>query len=117
MDINPYPEPRMFHHGTLRYLRRTYGRYGQAANINPSICWPVKEELENAKEYERVAYPFKIQDMIAEAAQKKKEKIERIQIRQIEIGKKMLKLEEWKKDLQNRIAKKEAEAKTAKVRI
>lgn len=41
-EQNPYPEATLRHHGTLKYLRRTYGRYGAASNIDPAICWPVK---------------------------------------------------------------------------
>ncbi|CAG9858933.1 unnamed protein product [Phyllotreta striolata] len=114
MNKNPYPEPMVSHHGTLKYMRRTYGRYGEASGVNPAICWPVKEELDNAKEYERAAHPFTIQDMMAEAARVKKEKEEATQTRQKDIVTKMLKLEEWKRDLANRIAKKEAEAIAAK---
>lgn len=41
-EENPYPEPTIWHHGSLKYMRRTYGRYGAASGLDPSICWPVK---------------------------------------------------------------------------
>lgn len=41
-EENPYPEPTFWHHGSLKYMRRTYGRYGAASGLDPSICWPVK---------------------------------------------------------------------------
>ncbi|XP_023015883.1 growth arrest and DNA damage-inducible proteins-interacting protein CRIF [Leptinotarsa decemlineata] len=116
MDKNPYPEPRFWHHGTLKYLRRTYGRYGEASGIDPSICWPIKQELDDVKEYERVKYPFSIPQMVADAQQTRKVKEERKAARQKEIIEKMEKLEGWKKELYEKIAKKESEAKAAKAR-
>lgn len=114
-EKNPYPDPMSWHHGTLKYLRRTYGRYGQASGVDPSICWPIKNELDEAVEYEKVKYPFTISEMITAAKQKRQEKEERVLARQAGIVKKMQKLEEWTQDLHQRIAKKENEAKAAKV--
>lgn len=114
-EINPYPEPQFWHHGTIKYLRRTYGRYGVASGVNPSICWPIKEELQDKQEYERVAFPFSIPQMIEQASQQKKEKQERILKRQQGVVEKLKKLEQWKQDLYNRIQKKENEMKAAKV--
>ncbi|KAJ8931507.1 hypothetical protein NQ314_015580 [Rhamnusium bicolor] len=116
-EINPYPEPKLSHHGSLKYLRRAYGRYGQCSGINPSICWPVKEELNDAIVYETIKYPFTIPEMVAQAKEKRKIKEESIMTRQAEIVKRMEKLEIWKQDLYHRIAKKESEAKAAKVLI
>ncbi|XP_056633288.1 growth arrest and DNA damage-inducible proteins-interacting protein 1 [Diorhabda sublineata] len=116
LNKNPYPEPKFFHHGSLKYLRRTYGRYGEASGINPSLCWPIKEELDDAKEYEKLKYPSTIPDMIMQAKKLRKAKEENVAARQREIVKKMEKLEYWKQDLFDRIAKKEAEAKSAKER-
>ncbi|XP_072378691.1 large ribosomal subunit protein mL64-like [Diabrotica undecimpunctata] len=116
MNKNPYPEPCASHHGSLKYIRRTYGRYGEASGVNPSLCWPVKEELDSSKEYERLKHPYTIPEMIAEAAKLRKEKEERTAMRQEEIVKRMQKLEGWKQDLFNRIAKKEAEARSVKER-
>lgn len=104
-----------WHHGTLKYLRRTYGRFGAASGVNPSICWPIKDELDEAMEYERVQHPFTIMEMAAAAKQERQEKEERISARQVQIVKKMQKLDEWTRDLHERIAKKENEAKAAKV--
>ncbi|XP_023313043.1 growth arrest and DNA damage-inducible proteins-interacting protein 1 [Anoplophora glabripennis] len=115
-EKNPYPEPMLWHHGTIKYIRRTYGRYGQASGVNPSICWPTKDELNEAKEYERIKHPFTIAEMVAAAKQKRQEKEERILARQADIIKKMAKLDVWTRELQERIAKKENEAKSAKER-
>lgn len=114
-EENPYPEPAFWHHGTLKYMRRTYGRYGEASGVNPAICWPVKEELAESIEYERVAFPYTIPQVIKEAKEQHRAKEERLRKRQEDIGKKLEKLEEWKRDLYNRIAKKEGDALAAKV--
>jgi hypothetical protein len=114
-EKNPYPEPTIWYHGTLKYMRRLYGRYGEASGVNPSICWPVKEELEETQEYERVAHPFTIPHMIEEAKKKRQEKHEEIMLKQQQMVKKMEKLEDMKQDLYNRIRKKENEAFAAKV--
>lgn len=54
-------------------------------------------------------------EMVAAAKRKRQEKEERILARQADIVKKMEKLDVWTRDLQQRIAKKENEAKAAKV--
>lgn len=41
-EQNPYPEAMFWHHGSLKFLRRTYGRYGAASGVDPSLLWPVK---------------------------------------------------------------------------
>lgn len=115
-EENPYPEPTFWHHGSLKYMRRTYGRYGAASGVDPSICWPVKEELEEAKEYERVKYPYTIPQVIAEARARKEEKAKARIERQQDIVNKIQKLEQWKTDLQAKIDKKEGEALAAKMR-
>lgn len=94
-----------------------YGRYGEASGVNQSLCWPTKQELADKIEYEHVSYPQSILEMVEEAKVKRAEKEKRIQMRQQEIVKKMEKLEQWKKELQDKIQKKELEALAAKVFI
>ncbi|XP_031335165.1 growth arrest and DNA damage-inducible proteins-interacting protein 1 [Photinus pyralis] len=113
-DEVPYANPTSWVHGTLRYNRTMYGRYGSKSGFNTSLCWPTKEELAEKREYERMAHPFTIQQMVEEAKQKKLEKEIRIQTRQEDIIKKMEKLEQWKLDLKRKIEKKESEALAAK---
>ncbi|KAJ8976124.1 hypothetical protein NQ317_019389 [Molorchus minor] len=73
-EINPYPEPMSWHHGTIKYVRRAYGRYGQSSGVDPSICWPVKEELNDALAYEQIKYSYTIPEIVAQAKQKEKGK-------------------------------------------
>lgn len=107
----------MWHHGTVKYVRKMYGRYGAASGVNPSICFPLKEELEDTKEYEKVAFPKTIPQLIADVKQKRQEIEERKMQRQNEIVEKIKKLEQWKQDLQRKIKKKEDEQIAAKVNI
>lgn len=102
-------------HGTVKYNRKLYGQYGEASGVNPAICWPLKEELENRLEYERVAYPYTIPEMIETSKQKRLQRKEFIRKREEEIAQKMLKLDTWIKEMKEKIAKKEMEAITAKV--
>lgn len=115
-EENPYPDgPQFWTHGTLKYNRRLYGRYGKASGVDPAICWPTKQELADTKEYESVAYPFTIPQMMEDSHRKRVEKEERVSKRQQEIVEKAKKLDGWVRDMQNRIAKKEAEVTAAKV--
>lgn len=115
-EENPYPNgPQLWTHGTLKYNRRLYGRYGEASGVDPAICWPTKQELADTKEYESVAYPFTIPQMMEDSRVKRVEKQEAKLKRQQEIIEKMKKLDGWVRDMENRIAKKEAEVTAAKV--
>lgn len=116
LEKNPFPEPEYWYHGTLKYNRRLFGRYGKASGINPSICWPTKQELADTVEYEQIAYPFTIPEMIETKRTERKEKEESVLQRQKDIVEKMKKLDGWIKDMEARIAKKETEVQTAKVR-
>lgn len=66
-------------------------------------------------EYESVAYPFTIKQMIETAAKRRKEQQQKIERRDKEIAAKFAKLAQWKQDLLDKVAKKTAEANAAKV--
>lgn len=82
----------------------------------PGICFFTKKELHEKQEYEKVAFPYKLEDMVRMNKQQKKEKLEVIIKREDQIAKNLEKLETWKSDLTNRINKKETEARMAKER-
>jgi hypothetical protein len=69
----PYSEPMDWFHETVKYKRKMYGRYGQSSGVPPGIMWPTREELEEIKEYESVAHPYTIQDLIKRVENKKLE--------------------------------------------
>ena len=69
----PYPESMEWFHETVKYKRKMYGRYGQASGVTPGVMWPTKEDLEDIKEYERVAYPDTFEEMLKKLELKKRE--------------------------------------------
>lgn len=115
-DKVPYDEPQSWIHKTVKYKRMMFGRYGLASGIDPRICFYSKKEIDEKNEYERVAFPFTLEHMIKENEKNKIEKEEAIRKREDEIEKKLAKLDTWTKELEARIAKKEADAKAAKER-
>lgn len=115
-DTMPYSEPQAWIHNTIKYKRMMFGRYGLASGIDPRLCFYTKRELDDQAEYERVAYPFTLQQMMKENAVTKAENEEKIRKREDDIDKKMAKLDTWTRELNERIAKKEADAKAAKER-
>lgn len=115
-DQNPYPESYQWFHDTVYYKRKTFGRYGFASGVEPAICWPNEQELNETKEYEKIAYPFTIPEMIQSEKNKRLAKDEETQKRQKDMLVKLSKLEGWKRDLEMRIAKKEAEALASRLK-
>ena len=69
----PYSEPVASFHETVKYKRKMYGRYGHASGVHPGIMWPTREDLEEIKVYESVAYPYTIQELMTRVEEKKKE--------------------------------------------
>lgn len=61
---------------SLKYQRKLYGVYGAASGINVAKLWPSREELELEKEYEKVARPYTVQEMIRMARKTKEEEEE-----------------------------------------
>ena len=102
----PYTEPMEWFHETVKYKKKMYGRYGQASG-----------DLEEIREYERVAYPDKIEEMLRKEQHEKMKEEEAIKEREEELLKKYKKLEQWKNDVRNNAAKKLAAAEASKVRI
>ncbi|XP_044766794.1 growth arrest and DNA damage-inducible proteins-interacting protein 1 [Coccinella septempunctata] len=116
LDQNPYPESKQWFHDTIVYKRKIFGRYGFNSGVDPAICWPTDKELEETLEYEKVAYPFTIPEMIRTAKEIRAAKDEATRKRQEDMLVKLSKLEGWKKDLEMRIAKKEAEANASRLK-
>lgn len=116
-NLRPYEESQSWIHETVKYKRTMLGRYGlEESKVDPRICYPSKTEALEKAEYERVAFPKTLQQMMAENRKVNQEKAARIRTREEEIAKKMEKLDHWVADLNARIAKKEAEANAAKER-
>jgi hypothetical protein len=69
----PYSEPVAWFHETVKFKRKMYGRYGHASGAHPGIMWPTRADLEEIKEYESVAYPYTIQELMTRVVEKKRE--------------------------------------------
>ena len=69
----PYSEPVAWFHETVKYRRKMYGRYGHASGVHPGIMWPTREDLDEIREYESVAYPYTIQELMTRVEEKKQE--------------------------------------------
>lgn len=110
----PYDAPQSWVHLTVAYQRKMYGRYGAASGVDPRIMFPTAEDLADKAEYERVAHPKTLHEMMAEekAAAEAKEAAKRK--REDEIAKKLAKLDQWTNELNARVAKKEADARAAR---
>lgn len=102
---------------SVKYQRKLYGMYGEASGIDPRICWPSHQDIEETKEYEQCKYPYTMLGTMKENEAKKREFEEQRQKRQEDIAKKVVKLEQWKKELAAKVAQKEAAALQAKVII
>lgn len=68
------------------------------------------------KEYEQIAYPRTIPEMVAIETAKRRETEEQVLQRQKELVERIGKLDGWIKEMRDRVAKKEKEAHAAKVR-
>lgn len=99
---------------TVAFSRTQYGRYGAASGVDPRLCFYTPSELADKQEYERVAYPYTIQQMIEMNKQEKAEKDAKIRERERKIATNLTKLDKWMADLNERVAKKEEEVRLAK---
>lgn len=139
METVPYPNgEESWIHTTVKYKRGLFGKYGLASGVDPSgfgnfivlsssrkltnfisfegICFPTASEQADKDEYERVAFPFTLQEMQRMNAELRKEKRDAIMKREEDVAKKLDKLEHWMNELNARIAKKEADARAARER-
>lgn len=116
MDKNPYNEPIVWFHLTEKYQRKMFGKYGLDSNVDPRICFYTKEQKALNNEYERIAYPYTIQEMMKINEKQKEAERLAIQKREDDVAKKLNKLEQWKSELNAKIVKKETEALEAKQR-
>ncbi|KAK7084765.1 hypothetical protein SK128_003617 [Halocaridina rubra] len=99
---------------SIANLRKMYGKYGSSSSINVGALWPSKEELEVKKEWEKVAYPNSLPEMMDIAKKMVEETEQKTLNRQEELKRKVDKLEDWKREVRGRFAAKEREALVAK---
>ncbi|XP_043786092.1 inner centromere protein [Apis laboriosa] len=108
-EQKPYNEPIEWYHNTIKYKKRILGRYGMAAlGIPAGLAWPTLEEVEEQKEYEKIAFPLSIQERLQKIKEEKKKKEEILKARQIQIANKMSGMEKLIAQIKTKIAEKEA---------
>lgn len=101
---------------TLATSRKEFGKYGSASGVDPRLCFATPEEKADRAEYERVAFPFTVKEMIEQNREAKDTKERTMQQRQEKIAQNLSKLDKWIADMQARVAKKEEDAQLAKQR-
>lgn len=99
---------------TLYASRRDYGLHGGQSGVDPRLCFPTPEEIADKLEYEQVAFPLTIPQMIEMNKQAKAEKKKQRKEREDQVAKNLLKLDKWMEDLNTRIEKKQQEALAAR---
>lgn len=110
----PYSMPMHRYHNTVKYKRKMYGRYGESSSVYPGLAWPTAEDLEDQREYEKVAYPLTIQEMQQKALERLDFEHKDIQMRQQKIDDNMKKLNVWLKEVKEKADKKIYEAQQVK---
>jgi len=98
----------------IKTLRELYARGGSSSNIDPSICWPSKEELQYEKDLEEYSFPQTIQEMLMEDKIARANQIKEREDQYKEMKKKIKELNKWKKLVNDKIAKRENDARLAK---
>nr|XP_003705064.1 PREDICTED: RNA-binding protein 25 [Megachile rotundata] len=106
----PYDNSLTWYHNTIKYKKRTLGRYGiEALGTTAGLAWPTLEEVQKIKEYEKVAFPLTIQERLSKIKEEKGKHQEFIMARQQEIELKMANMEKMISDIQEKIDKKKQE--------
>uniref|UniRef100_A0A182M0B9 Large ribosomal subunit protein mL64 n=1 Tax=Anopheles culicifacies TaxID=139723 RepID=A0A182M0B9_9DIPT len=115
--VLPYEQSQSWVHETVKYKRMMLGRYGiDGSRVDPRVCFPTKKEAYEKAEYERVAFPFSLKQMMDANEAERKALKAATEAREADVARKLEKLDQWTADLNARIAKKEAEARAAKER-
>lgn len=101
---------------SLQNSRSQYGTYGAASGVDPRMCFETPEERADHEEYERVAYPFTVLEMMERGKQEKIRRKQANDERQKQVVANVVKLDKWMKDMADRLAKKEEQVRVAKDR-
>lgn len=110
----PKPDDEYLWDKTLYFSRKQFARYGYKTGIDSRLCFYTPEELADKQEFERVAFPYTIQETVKSIKKEKAEKLAVIKERELKIAQNLSKLNKWIEDLNARVVKKENEAREAK---
>lgn len=111
----PYNKSIERFHDSIKYKRKMLGKYGlKVLDANPGIAWPTKEDIEDAKEYEKIYNPLSLEENWKIFEEKKREEEEAIRLREEEIDEKLKNMQHWRAELQRKIDQKEAAENAAR---
>jgi len=102
------------HLASLRWQRRIWAQYGAKSGVNPAVAWPVKVEWEDKMEYEALAYPDTLQEMVRKSREEQADREKVVRQRMETIEKNMANLEKWKKEITDRKQRKQRELQAQK---
>ncbi|CAB4069854.1 unnamed protein product [Lepeophtheirus salmonis] len=112
--------PMESHHKSQAYRANMFGKYGESTGIDPGICWPTPQDLQEKQEYEKVFYDNKDLFIIMKEQSEKEAAVEEKERRREEEILKNIKnmdksLLEWKNriNMRNKQAEKERIRKLA----
>ena len=74
----------------LNFRRKIAGKYGGGVGVNLGIAWPTNEDLKQIKEYEKIANPFTLQEMVENKRKIREDERQRVQKRYKTFLKKIL---------------------------
>ncbi len=115
MGIPPHEKPTIDDYSTsLNYKRKLYGLYGAASGVDPAICFTTKAEIDDIREYEKVAFDKSIMEIRQEALKKIVEEKAQYRIREEELERKMKGVENWKQKIREKMTQKATEMDKAK---
>lgn len=99
---------------SLAFQRHLYGKYGSGIGVDPAVCFMTKEEMDDFREYEKVASPEHILEVRKRKLEELAEEKRQYRIREEHYDKMMASMEEHKKKIREKILSKIADAEEAK---
>lgn len=90
---------------SLKFKRQLFGRYGKESGVNPSQLWPSKAELADMKEWEQVAHPYTVQQLLERSKERKRLEEENIREQEKTILERVSKVEDEILQFKARISK------------
>ncbi|KAG8176577.1 hypothetical protein JTE90_024240 [Oedothorax gibbosus] len=99
----------------IKSLRKSYARFGKASNLNPGLCWPTRDEIEETIHYDKIFEP-PLQERIAKVEAKRLAEETRKKEYEAEVDENMSKLDKWMKDYHAKNAQKEEKARELRLK-
>lgn len=113
----PYADPKnmaQVHQHTLRWQRKQIGLYGFDCKYDPALCFTTKEEMEDMKEYEKVAFDKSIMELRRNALEEIAQEKEEMRKREERVVKALETMNSWKERIREKMIEKQKTAEVAK---